>query len=132
MKKKILIALILIIALVVIAIGLVANPQMSLKVVGEQAKDTVYPDRLMVKIKYTNPTQFTLYDIKITVQYLRNDSSYHKFEFYDSIIEPLQEESHVVEVESLYPDINSVQNGFICEGYGYMKPQPTPWNSPVL
>jgi hypothetical protein len=132
-KKKGLIALILIIAVIVtIFIVVIANPQMSLKVVGEQTKVQTYPDRLYIKISFNNPTQFTLFDCKITVQYLMSNGTYKKFNFGEYQIEPFQEKSRLFSVNSLNPNIDNITNGFICEGYGYLKPLPVSWDSPVL
>ncbi len=103
-----------------------------MKVVGEQTEVQTYPDRLHIKISFTNPTQFTLYDCKITVQYLMSEGNYKKFDFYESQIELFHEKSRLFSVNSLNPNIDNVTKGFICEGYGYLKPLPVSWDSPVL
>lgn len=129
MKKK-LIALILIAVVSTLSVLVYENGNLALalKVEGYTVKVTSsfsQDNSPHVNIRFTNPTQFTLYNCEITVLCLESDNAtYKKVVFYEYRLDPFEVKNRILSVDSLSPNIDNVKNGFICEGYGYLRDLP--------
>jgi hypothetical protein len=126
-KKTISFVLIAVIgfALVVIVLFQISNPKIAVNATGTYLELSDGPH---INVKVTNPTERTLYDCFVNVNYLSANNSIGKFWLHIGTLEPFQESSRIVGVDDLNPNIANLKDGITCEGYGYWKPQSSDWN----